>query len=56
MAQRLKDQSLLDEQGMAELEREVAAEVEASVAFAEAGNWEAVEDLTRFVYSEKGAS
>jgi len=56
LAQRLKDQSLLDEQGMAELEREVAAEVEASVAFAEAGNWEAVEDLTRFVYSEKGAS
>jgi len=35
------------------VEREVAAEVEAAVAFAEAGTWEPVEDLTRFVYSER---
>ncbi len=37
------------------LEAEVAREVEAAVAFAEAGTLEAVADLTRFVYSEPGA-
>ena len=31
---------------------EVAAEVDSAVAFAEAGQWEPVEHLTRFVYSE----
>jgi hypothetical protein len=35
------------------LESEVAGEVEKSVAFAEAGTWEPVDDLTRFVYSER---
>jgi pyruvate dehydrogenase E1 component alpha subunit len=34
------------------LEREVDTEVQAAVDFAEAGSWEPVEDLTRFVYSE----
>ena len=34
------------------LEREVNVEVEAAVAFAEAGTWEPIEDLTRFVTSE----
>jgi pyruvate dehydrogenase E1 component alpha subunit len=56
LAQRLKDDGFLSDQDMASLEREVADEVEAAVAFAEAGTWEAVEDLTRFVYSEKGES
>ena len=41
---------------MMALEQEVDAEVEAAVAFAEAGTWEPVEDLTRFVYSEGGTS
>jgi pyruvate dehydrogenase E1 component alpha subunit len=36
---------------MDRLEREIEAEVQAAVAFAEAGQWEPVEDLTRFVYS-----
>jgi pyruvate dehydrogenase E1 component alpha subunit len=36
------------------LEREVAEEVDAAVAFAEAGTPEPVEDLTRFVTSEEG--
>ena len=36
------------------LEREVADEVDAAVAFAEAGTPEPVEDLTRFVTSELG--
>jgi pyruvate dehydrogenase E1 component alpha subunit len=34
------------------IEKEVAKEVDDSVAFAEAGTWEPVTDLTRFVYSE----
>jgi pyruvate dehydrogenase E1 component alpha subunit len=37
------------------LEREIEAEVQAAVDFAEAGQWEPVEDLTRFVYSETGS-
>jgi pyruvate dehydrogenase E1 component alpha subunit len=36
------------------LERDVAAEIEAAVAFAEAGSLEPVEDLARFVYSDRG--
>lgn len=50
---RLKDQGLLNEADLEELERKVAAEMEEAVAFAEAGTWESVEDLTRFVYSER---
>ena len=34
------------------VEREVAREIDDAVAFAEAGTWEPVADLTRFVYSE----
>lgn len=34
------------------IEEEVAAEVESAVAYAEAAEWERVEDLERFVYSE----
>jgi pyruvate dehydrogenase E1 component alpha subunit len=35
-----------------QFEREIDAEVLAAVDFAESANWEPVEDLTRFVYSE----
>ena len=38
---------------MARIEAEVAAEIDEAVAFAEAGTWEPVEQLTRFVYAEK---
>lgn len=55
LAGRLTEAGLLTETERATLEREVAAEVEASVAFAEAGSWEAVEDLTRFVTTERRA-
>jgi pyruvate dehydrogenase E1 component alpha subunit/2-oxoisovalerate dehydrogenase E1 component len=51
--QRLKKQGLLSEADLEALERKVAAEIEEAVAFAEAGTWEPVEDLTRFVYSER---
>jgi pyruvate dehydrogenase E1 component alpha subunit len=37
------------------IEAEVAAEIDDAVAFAEAGTLEPVEDLTRFVYSERPA-
>jgi pyruvate dehydrogenase E1 component alpha subunit/2-oxoisovalerate dehydrogenase E1 component len=52
--QYLKERGLLGPEDLAEIEREVAIEMEAAVEFAEAGAWEPVEDLTRFVYSEKG--
>ena len=44
---------LLTDDDLKEIEDRVAAEVDAAVAFAEAGSWEPVEDLTRFVYSER---
>ena len=40
---------------VAAIERDVAREVDEAVAFAEAGTWEPVTDLMRFVYSEEGA-
>jgi TPP-dependent pyruvate/acetoin dehydrogenase alpha subunit len=53
LTQRLAEQGLLGEAELEGLEQQVAAEVEAAVAFAEAGTWEPVEHLTRFVYSER---
>ncbi|GAB3470158.1 pyruvate dehydrogenase (acetyl-transferring) E1 component subunit alpha [Azotobacter salinestris] len=47
----LKAQGLLDETGLDALEAEASAEVEAAVAFAEAGSLEPVEDLLRDVYT-----
>ncbi|WP_256868291.1 pyruvate dehydrogenase (acetyl-transferring) E1 component subunit alpha [Candidatus Entotheonella palauensis] len=52
----LKGQGILDDADVQQLESQVAAEVEGAVAFAEKGTWEPVEDLTRFVYSERGMS
>lgn len=54
LVQRLRDAGLFDDQDMTAVEQSVAAEVEAAVSFAEAGSWEPVEDLARFVYSERG--
>jgi len=51
--QRLRDWGLLDDTTLAELEHQVEADIDTAVAFAETGTWEAVEDLTRFVYSEQ---
>ncbi|MBM9537562.1 pyruvate dehydrogenase (acetyl-transferring) E1 component subunit alpha [Desulfobulbus alkaliphilus] len=53
LAERLTEAGLFNNEERQSLEQDVSAEVEASVAFAEAGTWEAVEDLTRFVYSER---
>jgi 2-oxoisovalerate dehydrogenase E1 component len=48
----LQEEELLSDEEYAELERKVASEVADAVAFAEAGSWEPVADLTRWVYSE----
>ncbi len=47
-----KGQGLFNDEDVEALEQQVAAEIDEAVAFAEAGTWEPVEDLTRFVYSE----
>ncbi|MEX1134639.1 MAG: pyruvate dehydrogenase (acetyl-transferring) E1 component subunit alpha [Acidimicrobiia bacterium] len=52
--ERLTIDGILTGEERAAMEDEVAEEVEAAVAFAEAGTWEPVEELTRFVYSEVG--
>ncbi|HXV78856.1 MAG TPA: pyruvate dehydrogenase (acetyl-transferring) E1 component subunit alpha [Candidatus Binatia bacterium] len=49
---RLQDQGLWQEDDEARMEEEVAQEISAAVDFAEAGTWEPVEELARFVYSE----
>jgi pyruvate dehydrogenase E1 component alpha subunit/2-oxoisovalerate dehydrogenase E1 component len=51
--QRLKEQGLLTDEALRKLERKVADEIEEAVAFAEAGTYEPVEELTRFVYSDR---
>jgi pyruvate dehydrogenase E1 component alpha subunit len=48
---RLKAQGRLTEAQFLEIDRAVMAEVDRAVAFAEAGTWEPVEDLTRDVYA-----
>jgi pyruvate dehydrogenase E1 component alpha subunit len=52
---RLEGQGVVTDEIWARLEGEVTEEVDDAVAFAEAGTWEPVEDLTRFVYSEAGS-
>jgi pyruvate dehydrogenase E1 component alpha subunit len=52
LVERLRADDTIDDEQLAALETDVAAEVEAAVAFAEAGTLEPVEDLTRFTYSE----
>ena len=52
----LQQGGLLTAAGLESLEKEVALEVEDAVAHAEAGTWEPVAELTRFVYREEGVS
>jgi len=51
--QRLKDQALLDDTELDGMEREAADEITQAIAFAEVCTCEPVEDLARFVYSER---
>ena len=49
----LQELGVLQPGDLDRLEQEVSAEIQAAVAAAEAGTWEPVEELTRFVYSDK---
>jgi len=49
----LKERGLLHDEDLERMEAEIAAEIAEAVAFAEAGTWEPVAELTRFVYSEE---
>jgi pyruvate dehydrogenase E1 component alpha subunit len=53
--ERLTSDGVLTEETWQTMEGDVASEVEAAVAYAEAADWEPVEDLERFVYSEVSA-
>jgi pyruvate dehydrogenase E1 component alpha subunit len=52
----LRGEGVLSESDWKAMNDEVTAEVDEAEAFADAGTWEPVEDLTRFVYSEGRAS
>jgi TPP-dependent pyruvate/acetoin dehydrogenase alpha subunit len=52
----LREASLLDDADMAQLEAAVERELKAAVAFAEAGAFEDVADLTRDVYAREAAA
>jgi pyruvate dehydrogenase E1 component subunit alpha len=52
LIERLKQQSLWQDEEWTRVEADVAGEIAQSVEFADAGHWEPVEELTRFVYSE----
>lgn len=49
----MRARELLTDADLERIETEVMGEVNTAVAFAEAGTWEPVEDLLRFVYSEE---
>ena len=51
--ERLRGAGLLSDGDLEAIEAEVGREIAEAVAFAEAGSLEPVEDLTRFVYSER---
>lgn len=53
LSARLKAEGSINEADLETIEREVTAEVDDAVNFAESGTWEPIEDLTRFVYSER---
>jgi pyruvate dehydrogenase E1 component alpha subunit len=52
---RLREAGLLDDEAALRAEKEITAEIDAAVAFAEAGTDEPLADLTRFVTSEPAA-
>lgn len=52
LRQKLQDAGQISDEEVAAMEADVRTEIDSAVAFAEAGTWEPVADLTRFVYSE----
>jgi pyruvate dehydrogenase E1 component alpha subunit len=53
LADRLRADGALDDAGWAAMDQEIGAELAAAIAAADAAPLEPVEDLTRFVYSER---
>lgn len=49
----LKQQEAISDSTLEQVEREVAQELDDAIAYAEAGTWEPVADLERFVYSDR---
>jgi pyruvate dehydrogenase E1 component alpha subunit len=49
----LKQQGAISDSDLDPIERDVAKELDDAVAYAEAGTWEPLADLERFVYSER---
>ena len=56
LTQKLKDQEILGESDIETIERDVTREINEAVAFAETCTWEPLEDLSRFVYTERRMS
>jgi TPP-dependent pyruvate/acetoin dehydrogenase alpha subunit len=52
LPEQMRTAGLLSDDEWKKMNEDAAAEVDEAVAFAEAGTWEPVEELTRFVYSE----
>lgn len=52
LIKRLKEQDWLNDLALEKMEKEITAEIAEAVDFAEQSEWEAVEELTRFVYSD----
>ncbi len=52
LTKKLKAQELLSDAEWEAMEQNVSAEIEAAIAFAEAGTWEQIAELTRFVHSD----
>ncbi len=50
---RLQEQGIISSDEIAAIEAAVAGEIDKSVELAEAGTWEPIESLTRFVYSDR---
>jgi len=55
LTERLRSAELLGDEDLEELERTIAQEIDGAIEFAEAGTFEPVEDLERFVYWEGSA-
>ena len=49
----LQQNGMMHAEEVAAIEAEIAAEIEAAVAFAEAGSWEPVEELERFTIMDR---
>jgi len=51
----LESNHMINSEDIMRIDAEIAAEIAEAVAYAEAGTWESVEDLTRFTYADKAA-